>query len=99
MHLRRVRGVYYVRVVIPKDRWVDVGRAMNAKAGQRRELQKTLKTMDWDEAIRRQPQALQALCVSVNKRLVKVGLPPLIPKQSWGQVLKGQLFADPRGKP
>jgi hypothetical protein len=89
-HLRIVRGVYYVRVVVPKDRWGDVGRVMSAKSGQRRELQKTLKTDDRTEAIRRLPEALQALLAIVNKRLVRAGLAPVATRRSWEQALAGQ---------
>lgn len=39
-------GSYYVRFIIPKDRWTDAGNALKARTGQRKDIIRSLKTRD-----------------------------------------------------
>src|SRR3954451_10747814 len=43
-------ATYFVRLTIPRDRWADVGRAMGAAGGLKREVVRTLQTGDFREA-------------------------------------------------
>lgn len=77
MHgIRRIGLTYYVRFIIPKDRWEDCGR---------REVVRTLDTRDLKEARSRRARALEGIRREMNGRLTSQGLPPLDPDwmPSW----------------
>lgn len=74
--LKRGQG-YYARLTIPQDRWADVGKAMGAKAGLKRELVRTLETRDRREALRRRDAAIEAMRADVDAALRRARLKPL----------------------
>lgn len=79
-------GVYYVRFIIPKHRWQDVGRATAARQGMRRDIVRTLETRDHRVALQRRDAALSSIRAEVNAALVGGGLAPLHGhwSPSWG---------------
>lgn len=68
---------YFVRLTIPQSRWADVGRAMGAAGGVKREVVRTLQTGDFREAQRRREAGLAALREIVDGALRRAGLAPL----------------------
>lgn len=68
---------YFVRVTLPPDRWADVGRAMGARAGLRREVVKTLGTTDRKEASSRIDAAASTIIQDVEAALRRAKLRPL----------------------
>src|SRR5689334_19525407 len=59
------------------ERWADVGRAMNAASGIKRELVRTLQTTDRKEAIQRRDAALKAMRDEVDAALRRAKRRPL----------------------
>ena len=76
-NLIRRGASFSARMFIPQDRWQDVGRALNAPGGIKREVVKTLQTTDRAEAVRRLGTALAAIRTHVEARLEAAGLRPL----------------------
>ncbi|NHN90290.1 site-specific integrase [Acetobacter conturbans] len=78
---------YYARFFIPKDRWLDVGKALKSSTGQRRDVIRTLETRDRKEALRRRGAALEAIRAEVNDKLQAINLKPLHgdwqPQKGW----------------
>ncbi len=74
--LRRGLG-WYARLSIPRDRWADVGTAMRAPGGVKREIVRTLGTQDPKEAKRRLQPALHAIREDIDGALVAAGMRPL----------------------
>ena len=70
-------STYYVRLTIPGDRWSDVGRALGARSGIKREVVRTLETGDYREAQRRRDGGLTAAREMVDLALRRHGLKPL----------------------
>jgi len=70
-------GTYFVRLTIPRDRWEDVGKAMGAASGIRREVVRTLQTTSFREAQRRRDEGLAAASEMVDASLRKHRLAPL----------------------
>lgn len=68
-NLRRIGLTYYVRFIIPKDRWQDFDG--------KREVVRTLQTRDLKEARRRRAKALAAIHGELNGALAGRGLKPL----------------------
>lgn len=68
-NLRRIGLTYYVRFIIPKDRWQDFGG--------KREVVRTLETRDLKEARRRRAKALAAIQEQLNADLSNRRLKPL----------------------
>lgn len=81
LHLKRVGLTYFVRFIVPRDRWQDVGRVVRAKNGEKREVLRTLETRDLKEAHKRRGRALEEIRKELNAQLVAAGLPPL--DDSW----------------
>ena len=77
LHLKRIGQTYYVRLIVPRDRWVDVGRATGATPGEKREVVRTLQTRDLKEAHKRRGRALEAIRAALNAKLVSAGRRPL----------------------
>ncbi|WP_308719513.1 tyrosine-type recombinase/integrase [Komagataeibacter xylinus] len=78
MHNMTKRGsTYYVRLIVPQDRWQDVGRATAARAGTRRDIVKSLHTKDYRQALLRRDAKLAAIRTEVDAALAAHGLPPL----------------------
>ena len=72
------RGLtWFVRLSLPRDRWADVGRAMSAGGGLKREVVRTLQTSDRAEALRRRDVALAAVRREVDAALAAARLRPL----------------------
>jgi integrase len=72
------RGLtFYARLNIPEARWADVGRAMGAVGGVKRELVKTLQTTNRREAEQRRDAAIGAMRASVDEALRRAKLRPL----------------------
>lgn len=65
-------SVYYVRFIIPKERWQDVGRATNARNGTRRDIVKSLETKDYREALQRRDVALAKIREETNAALASL---------------------------
>ena len=65
--LRRGRDLL-PRLHIPEARWADVGRAMGAAGGIKRELVRTLQTTDRREAEQRRDTAISAMRADVKRR-------------------------------
>ena len=90
-------STYFVRLSIPRDRWADVGKAMGAPGGVRREVVRTLQTADFREAQRRREEGLMAAREMVDTALRKHRLAPLTDwTADWmGQAVKrrGQMQA------
>jgi integrase len=76
-NLIRRGATFYGRLFIPQDRWRDVGRAMGAAGGIKREVVRTLQTTDRIEAKRRLGAALAAIQAQVEERLAAARLKPL----------------------
>jgi integrase len=75
---------WFARYIVPKDRWGDVGRAMKAPNGTKREIVRTLSTTDLREAKRRLQPALAAIQADVEGALRAAGLRPLTAwKADW----------------
>ena len=68
-NLLRRGATYYARLFIPADRWSDVGKAMNAAGGTKKEAVRTLQTTDIREARSRLRAALTAMQVDIDARL------------------------------
>ncbi len=81
-------SVYYVRFIVPKERWQDVGRATNARNGTRRDIVKSLETKDYREALLRRDAALAKIREETNAALASLGLPPLHGEWEpcWGNI-------------
>lgn len=81
-------SVYYVRFIISKERWQEVGRATNARNGTRRDIIKSLETKDYREALQRRDVALAKIREETNAALAALGLPPLHGewKPSWSNI-------------
>jgi integrase len=88
-------NVYYVRFIVPKERWSDVGVATGARNGTRRDITKSLETKDHREALRRRDAALAVIREETNAALTAQGRPPLHGdwKPSWTANLQTQLTA------
>jgi integrase len=76
-NLIRRGATFYGRLFIPQDRWADVGKAMGAAGGVKREVVRTLQTTDRIEAKRRLGAALAAIQAQVEERLAAARLKPL----------------------
>jgi len=78
--------VYYARFIVPKDRWLDVGKAMGSSTGKRRDVVLTLETRDHQQALQRRDAALETIRSSINAKLTEHGLPTLHGDwtPSWG---------------
>ena len=76
-HLLKRGDTFFVRLTIPRDRWADVGKAMGAATGIRREVVRTLQTGDHREAQRRRDEGLNACRQAVDAALRKGGYAPL----------------------
>jgi integrase len=74
--IRRGR-TWFARLHIPEDRQADVGRAMGAKGGIKREIVRTLQTQDHREASRRRDAALAAMRAEIDAALTRAKLRPL----------------------
>lgn len=70
-------STYFVRLTIPRDRWADVGRAMIAAGGLKREVVRTLQTGDYREAQKRREAGLAAAREMVDAALRRARLEPL----------------------
>ena len=68
---------YFVRLMIPRDRWADVGKAMGACGGIRREVVRTLQTTNFREAQRRREEGLRAAREMIDAALRRHRLKPL----------------------
>ena len=68
-NLRRIGMTYYVRFIIPKDRWDD--------CEGKREVVRTLQTRDLKEARKRRSHALEAIKAELNDKLIGRGLQSL----------------------
>jgi hypothetical protein len=62
-------GAYFARLIIPKARRADVGKAYKTASGVRREVVRTLQTSNRGEALQRLPEALAALRQEVDEKL------------------------------
>lgn len=76
-NLIRRGQTWCARLHIPEARWADVGRAMGAPSGLRREIVRTLGTKDYREAQRRRDPALAAIREEVDAALSRARLKPL----------------------
>lgn len=68
---------YFVRLSIPRDRWGDVGKALGARGGIRREVVRTLQTGNFREAQRRREEGLRAAREMIDAALRRHRLKPL----------------------
>ena len=68
---------FYARLHIPEARWADVGKAMGAAGGTKREVVRTLRTTDRRQAEQRRDLALGAMRSEVDEALRKAKLRPL----------------------
>ena len=75
--LLRRGNTWFARYNVPQDRWADVGQALGAKGGVKREIVRTLQTTDYREAQRRRERALGAIRADVDAALVAARLRPL----------------------
>lgn len=81
-------SVYYVRFIVPKERWHDVGMVTGARNGTRKDITKSLSTKDYREALVRRDAALTVIREETNAALAQHKLPPLHGdwKPSWGSL-------------
>jgi integrase len=86
-NLIRRTNTWYARFFIPKERWVDVGKAMGAARGVKKEVVRTLKTSDRREAKRALVSALATIQMDVDAALKTAGLAPLT---DWTANWKGR---------
>lgn len=70
-------NTWCVRFNVPEARWADVGRAMGARSGIKREIVRTLGTADHSTARQRRDQALAAIRADVEAALAAARLRPL----------------------
>ena len=70
-------GRWSVRVSFPEDRWADIGRAMGAAKGIKRDVCRTLETSSRREAEDRKNEAATAIRAEVDGRLTQAKLRPL----------------------
>lgn len=70
-------GRWSVLVSFPEDRWADVGRAMGATGGVKRDICRTLETSSRKEAEERKHRAATAIRTEVDVRLTAARLRPL----------------------
>ncbi|WP_249206716.1 hypothetical protein [Gluconobacter cerinus] len=70
-------GAYFVRYIVPKDRWRDVGAVLGSSTGIRRDVLKSLQTREYKTALRLRDAALEAIRRMVNGKLVDAGYAPL----------------------
>ena len=70
-------GRWSVRVSFPKERWADIGRAMGASNGLKRDISRTLETSSRREAEDRKHEAAAAIRAEVDVKLAKAKLRPL----------------------
>ena len=83
--LLRRGQTFYARLIVPLARRGDVGKAMGAAGGTKREIVRTLQTTDRREATRRRGAALAAMRADVDIALRKAGMRPLTDwTASWG---------------
>jgi len=72
------RGLtWFARVHIPRDRWKDVGRALGSRGGEKRDVVRTLKTTNRQEALRRLDIARAEIRAEIDAKLRAIGLPAL----------------------
>ncbi len=76
-NLLRRGNAWFARLFIPQDRWANVGKAMGAARGIKREVVRTLQTSDRREAQRRLGVALAELRASVDDALRQAKMRPL----------------------
>ncbi|GBR47762.1 hypothetical protein [Gluconobacter roseus] len=76
-NLTERHGSYYVRFIVPKERWRDVGAVLGSSTGLRRDVLKSLQTKDRKTAFKLRDAALEAIRRSLNLKLAEAGLPPL----------------------
>jgi len=76
-HLVRRGSTYFVRLTIPRERWADVGRALGAAGGLKREVVRTLQTGNYREAMARRDAGLTAVRELVDLALKRAKLRPL----------------------
>lgn len=76
-NLLRRGNTWFARLFIPNDRWADVGKAMGAARGIKREVVRTLQTSDRREAQRRLGVALAGLRATVDEALRLAKMRPL----------------------
>jgi hypothetical protein len=69
-NLIRRGNTWFARLFIPRDRWVDAGKATGAAQGVRREIVRTLQTTDGGEARHRLRPALSAIQADLDARLI-----------------------------
>ena len=67
----------FVRLMIPRNRWADIGRAMGARGGIRWEVVRTLQTTNFREAQRRREEGLRAAREMIDDALKRHRLKPL----------------------
>ena len=73
-----LRGkTYYARYRVPAARWADVGKALGAAGGIKREVVKTLATADPRQAKQRRHEALAAIQAEIDAALRRAGKRPL----------------------
>ncbi|HVY16077.1 MAG TPA: tyrosine-type recombinase/integrase [Rhodopila sp.] len=89
-NLIRRGKTWYARLFVPRDRWADVGKAMAAQTGIKREVVRTLQTPDIREAKRRLQGALAAMSGDVDTALKAARLPPLT---DWTADWRGRAVA------
>ncbi|MBS1019553.1 hypothetical protein JK205_11545 [Gluconobacter cerinus] len=70
-------GLYYVRFIIPKDRWQDAGKVLGSRTGIRKDILKSLQTRTHKDALRLRDAALEVIRKQLNRKLVDAGLAPL----------------------
>ncbi|WP_246091450.1 hypothetical protein [Swingsia samuiensis] len=76
-HLTHRAGLYYVRFIVPKDRWQDVGKVLNSSTGLRRDILKSLQTRHYKEALKLRDAALNTIRQEINHKLIQAGFSPL----------------------
>src|SRR4051812_25564327 len=76
-NLIRRTNTWYARYHVQKARWADVGKAMGTASGVRKEVVRSLKTSDRQEAKRDLVSALAAIQADINAALKAAGLAPL----------------------
>jgi integrase len=86
-NLIRRSNTWYARFFVPKERWADVGKAMGAARGIKKEVVRTLKTSDRREAKRALVSALAAIQRDIDAALKTTGLAPLT---DWTADWKGR---------
>ncbi len=70
-------GRWSVRVSFPEGRWTDIGRAVGAVSGLKRDISRSLETSSRREAEDRKHEAAAAIRAEVDAKLAKAKLRPL----------------------